>query len=186
MTNGLGATDVGNVSAIGGASLQFFVDVCSGLPDSKGSPCWHFAPHAALDLFERMLKVPGVTLLLETTLISVEKQGTQITSLSFAPTPAAEAGHFFASQVVNCSFAVDASYEGDLIAAANVSFALGRESREDFNESLAGVMEEPSHLGSHQFLVPVDTRWANGSLLPMISQSPPGLPTSPGKMQRQH
>ena len=40
---------------------------------------------------------------------------------------------------------IDASYEGDLMAAAGVSYCVGRESREEFGEELAGVrppMEE--------------------------------------------
>ena len=34
---------------------------------------------------------------------------------------------------------IDATYEGDLMAMSNVSYAVGRESRETYNESLAGV-----------------------------------------------
>jgi hypothetical protein len=35
---------------------------------------------------------------------------------------------------------IDASYEGDLMAAAGVSYVTGREGVADFNESLAGCV----------------------------------------------
>ena len=35
---------------------------------------------------------------------------------------------------------IDASYEGDLMAAAGVSFVTGREGQSEYNESLAGFV----------------------------------------------
>jgi hypothetical protein len=57
---------------------------------------------------------------------------------------------------------VDASYEGDVLVAAGVSYTYGRESRDEYNETLAGV--QPSTTFS-QFRNPVDPFYANGSLL---------------------
>jgi len=46
---------------------------------------------------------------------------------------------FFSHLVAFGRYFIDASYEGDVLVAAGVSFAYGRESREQYNESYAGV-----------------------------------------------
>jgi hypothetical protein len=43
------------------------------------------------------------------------------------------------SRIVTAEVFIDCSYEGDLMARAGVSCAFGRESRETYRESLAGV-----------------------------------------------
>lgn len=60
---------------------------------------------------------------------------------------------------------IDASYEGDLAAAAGATMTFGRESRSQYNESLAGITAS----SLSQFEVPVDALWANGTRLPFIS-----------------
>ena len=49
---------------------------------------------------------------------------------------------------------VDATYEGDLMAAAQVSYTVGRESNEQYQETINGVQIKGAR--SHQFLFPVD------------------------------
>ena len=58
-----------------------------------------------------------------------------------------ENGDVFAAKVF-----ADASYEGDLMAQAGVSYTWGREGTNEYGESLAGVRE---HTPLHQFRVPV-------------------------------
>ena len=185
MSGGLGATDKGNEEAIGGKSLQFFNDVCTQF-SSSSAPCYDFPPHAARITFLRYLASAssGVEVLYNSTLVSVSKEGTVVTSITVAPTSVVESGEAplpsHSLLTLSAPYFVDASYEGDLVAAGGISFAVGRESREEFNESHAGVMSEPSSLGSHQFKVHVDTRWPNGTLLPGLEPLSPSTPGTPG------
>ena len=60
---------------------------------------------------------------------------------------------------------IDASYEADVAAAAGVSMTYGRESRAQYNESLAGVQSKPSFT---QFEYPVNPFWDDGSVIPGV------------------
>jgi hypothetical protein len=71
---------------------------------------------------------------------------------------------------------IDGSYEGDLLAAAGVSWASGREAAAQYNESLGGRLFVPNHVGGHQFGVPVNYTDGQGGLLPMIYAGDPGTP----------
>ena len=63
---------------------------------------------------------------------------------------------------------IDASYEGDLVRFSKTSYTWGRESRDEFNESLAGVRPYTTFAN---FLAgyPVNATIANGSLAPYVS-----------------
>ena len=64
---------------------------------------------------------------------------------------------------------VDAGYEGDAMAAAGVSYAVGRESTELYGERWAG--RQPAYRPSrHNFSVLIDPFAADGSLLPGIRE----------------
>ncbi len=70
---------------------------------------------------------------------------------------------------------VDASYEGDLLAAAGVSYRVGRESRSLHGEPLAGRTEPAP--GKHQFPPYLNPFSPSGELLPLIdpgSEAPVG------------
>jgi len=72
---------------------------------------------------------------------------------------------------------IDATYEGDLMAKADVSFQVGRESNREYGETLNGIRAQTP---KHQFNVPVDA-WvkagdANSGLLPFIQSGDPGKP----------
>lgn len=188
MTGGLGATDVGNASAIGGASLAFFVEVCRayGKPVPREGGCFAFEPHVAEGIFQRIVAGAGprLTVRLGATLVGAARgSGGGLASISLAPTAAAEAARDAAAlralaagaDVVSASAFIDATYEGDLLAAAGLTTAIGRESREVYNESYAGVLAEPSAVGSHQFKVNVDAiDHSTGLPLPLVSRNPPG------------
>jgi NADPH-dependent 2,4-dienoyl-CoA reductase/sulfur reductase-like enzyme len=125
MTSGLGHTDKGNPKAIGGAALKFFHDVCTA---ADVPPCWDFPPSRAVALFQRMLaSAPNVTLIHEYSVAGVTRNGSTVTSIlltSLAP-QAARRLHMN----ITADYFIDASYEGDLIAAASISTAIGREAR---------------------------------------------------------
>jgi hypothetical protein len=61
-------------------------------------------------------------------LISVEKVGPHIASMSFAN-----------GLVVTADVFLDCSYEGDLLRLSNTSYAVGREAMSEYNESAGGV-----------------------------------------------
>ena len=181
MTSGLGATDVGNASAIGGASLAFFEALGTG-----GSPRFKFEPHMAEDQFNKLLAAqPRVQLVLNATLVSADVSGTSVISISTAPSQLVEAGDDVAtreataaaSTIWKATIFIDASYEGDLIAQAGLPVAVGRESTKVYNETGAGRLPESRGSGSHQFGVFVDTvNHTTGATLPMIYTGDPGQP----------
>jgi hypothetical protein len=160
VSGGLGWTDHGNKSVIGGYSLEFFQRVGK----RYGEPItWYFEPRVAESVFGEMVKEAGVQVFLRHRLrekTGVTKRGTRIERVVME-NGAAFDGRFFA----------DASYEGDLMAQARVSYTWGREGETEFGESLAGVR---GHTPKHQFVVRVNPRDANGKLLPEISAAPKG------------
>ena len=175
VAGGLGATDVGNEAAIGGASRAFFTAVGG----------FKFPPHVALQEFQRLLAAaaPGVSVLYNATLTAVARSssdGSRVASVTVAPTALVEAGEAAAAAAAaagdtyTAAYFLDGTYEGDLIAMAGVTTAAGREGTAEFGEDHAGVLAEPSKFGSHQFKVDVDPRWPNGTLLPQISAGAPG------------
>ena len=184
MSGGLGETDVGNSAAIGGASLAFFLDICRAYGDiAPTKPCFKFEPHVAQGVFEHLVAAsPRVTVRLNTTLLETTQGAAGVATVSFVPTNAAEAAPIFTAaalagvaDVVSARAFIDATYEGDLIAAAGIATAVGREAVTTYNESHAGVLAEPSTFGSHQFCPGVDAiDHTTGLPLPFISRNPPG------------
>lgn len=184
MTGGLGATDTGNTTAIGGAALAFFQAVCAayGKPVPPAGGCWDFEPHVAGAIFDALVAAaPRVAVRLNATLVRATVASGRVTSVALAATAAAEAAGTAAAlralpaADVAARVFIDASYEGDLLDAAGVATAVGREGREAYNESHAGVLAEPSAFGQHQFNVFVDAvNHTTGAPLPGVSGDPPG------------
>ncbi|MCP2329425.1 hypothetical protein HDA40_007932 [Hamadaea flava] len=138
-SGGLGETDVGRASTVGGLALAFYRAVGSayGRPDVH----WRVESHVAEALFRQWLATAGVTVLHRQHLCGVTMSGDRLAELR------TDDGGRHRAKVF-----VDASYEGDLMAAAGVSHTIGREASAVYREPLAGV--QPS--SSHQFTVPVD------------------------------
>jgi hypothetical protein len=151
VTGGLGQTDIGDSSVIGGAAEQFFQLVCS-LYNRTGA-CYTFEPHVAEAAYMKLISnATNLQLITEQTLTAVSKTGTVINSITTAPSNLVHSGLDYASQLTDYagSVFIDGSYEGDLLAMAGVSFSWGRESITDYNESLAGrlfVFELRVHFG---------------------------------------
>jgi hypothetical protein len=72
---------------------------------------------------------------------------------------------------------LDCTYEGDLMAAAGVSYHVGRESVATYGESLNGIR---ANTPKHQFLGPVDPCVvpgdASSGLLPLVQAGDGGKP----------
>jgi hypothetical protein len=155
VSGGLGWTDFGKKEVIGGYSREFFTRVGR----AYGQPIqWTFEPHVAEQVFKELAKEAGVEVLYRHRLrekTGVMKQGTRVTAITL------ENGASFSAKVF-----VDASYEGDLMAQAGVSYTFGREGSDQYGESLAGVRDRTP---LHQFQVPIRPYDADGRLLPEVS-----------------
>ena len=160
VTGGLSATDHGRKETVGGYSLEFY----ERLGRHYGREIeWYPEPHVAEKIFQEMVQEAKVTVLLQHRLKErdgVGKKGTRITEIRM------ENGSAFQAEIF-----LDASYEGDLMAQAGVSYTWGREGVSQYNESLAGVRPKDRN---HQFDFPVSAYDENGKVLPEIQNEPRG------------
>lgn len=102
-----------------GVELPYKVNV-------KDHTHWTYEPHVAARVTKEMLDEAGVKVQTKRVLKSVVKDGAHIAKLVTAD------GEYEAKTFI------DATYEGDLMAAAGVSWTIGREGKKEFGESLAG------------------------------------------------
>lgn len=191
-SGGLGATDIGNKAAIGGIAREFYQRVArhyatdsawryekrteyfaqyggrSTLAEmnAPGATQWTFEPHVAEAILCEMLQEVKVPVHFGQRLTAVKKHGARITEITM------ENG-----QVYRAKMFIDATYEGDLMAQAGVSFTVGREANAQYNETINGIRAETP---KHQFTVPVDpyVRAAEPSsgLLPFVQAGNGGQP----------
>ncbi|MEX2174115.1 MAG: FAD-dependent oxidoreductase, partial [Pirellulaceae bacterium] len=187
-TGGLGATDIGNKGAIGGLSREFYRRIKKHYADpanwthekpadyrsGRGSEVaqedamWTFEPHVAERLMEQFCAEAGVAVIRQQRLdlkSGVEKQDGRIVSIKM------ESGKVFRGKMF-----IDATYEGDLMALAGVSYTVGREANSQYDETLSGV--QVKNATKHQFVKPVDPYVKPGDkssgLLPRVEAGPPG------------
>ena len=92
----------------------------------KDNTHWTYEPHVAARITQQMLDEAGVTVLTKRALKRVSKIGARITRITTSD------GEFTGKVFV------DGTYEGDLMAAAGVSWTIGREGRKEYGEPLAG------------------------------------------------
>jgi hypothetical protein len=153
LTGGLGRTDMDRQQhVIGGFAREFFVRAGR----HYGEPvAWTFEPSVATRILQEWLDSTSVRILLEHRLDSVETRDGRIAVIR------TENGAEFHGRIF-----IDASYEGDLMAGAGVSYVVGREGREVYGESLAGVKEiQPGNHQLHAIVSPFDVE---GRLLPSV------------------
>lgn len=160
-SGGLTATDLGKPDSIGGIALEFYKRLGSKLD---------FSPSNAEAMFLTMLDEAGVVVLRNRFLESVNLADGKISSITMGT------GETIAADVF-----IDSTYEGDLYAAAGVSYHLGREPRSAYDESLAGQWQTVSWKNIYQFCdLPLSPFKKPGDpesgLLPGISSHPYGKP----------
>ena len=157
-TGGLGQTDIGNKSAFGGLARQFYRDVAAWyrdaahwtrerradyLPDGqcKGTrgdeSMWTFEPSAALAILERWERENGLEIV-RGEYLDREKGGVTVADGRIA------AFRTLSGRVFRGKAFVDATYEGDLMAAAGVSYTVGRESNATYGETISGIQRRLS------------------------------------------
>ncbi|MBN2415433.1 FAD-dependent oxidoreductase [bacterium] len=166
-SGGLGATDIGNKAAIGGLAREFYKRL--GAHYSKPE-MWTFEPHVAEKVFEEFVAENKIRVLREERLDRRPGRGVamkdgRIVSITMR-----------SGRTVTGKMFIDATYEGDLMAAAGVSYTLGREANSEYGETLNGVATEQARY--HQFDEPVDPYVSPGDpasgLLPGIHDGSPG------------
>lgn len=208
-TGGLGQTDIGNKQAIGGISREFYQNIKKYYQqpenwkwqksneykdggqtrtDSKEDAMWTFEPSAALKILHQMLEPEkNITLVYKQRLNRkngvIKKKGV-ITSIAM------ESGEVYSGKAF-----IDATYEGDLMASAGVSYTVGRESNKQYGETLNGVhtadtartmTNQPSRNSiNHNFVRGVDPYREKGNpgsgLLLFINPKGPGKEGSANK-----
>lgn len=115
---------------------------------TKDKGLWRYECHVGERVIFRWLKEENIDIFINTPLKGtgngdgVVKKGTAIKSII------TEKGDWFSAP-----YFVDATYEGDLFAAAGVNFTIGRESVVDFEEPFAGVQYNSTY---SNLQVPVD------------------------------
>jgi hypothetical protein len=163
VTGGLSATDLGHFQIIGGYARIFYLRAAAryGVKDLDQPENWLSEPHVDEAIFNDMLREVGVTVVLNHRIrehngVTIEKRHVvqMIT----------EDGEPWRAQVF-----ADCSYEGDLMAQSGVRYTWGRESSQEYGESLAGVRP---HTPAHQFGWPLSADDAQHHLYTEIDRGP--------------
>jgi len=188
--SGLGWTDTGDKRVIGGMSREFYRRLKTHYDDPANWPhdqrsefshyqpdadaIWVFEPHVAERVFEELLKETNVLVVLVVRGERIDrmndgkgvmKEGARISAIRM------ESGREFRGRIF-----IDATYEGDLMALADVSYTVGREANAEDGETLNGIQK--AHAVEHQFVREVDPYVLAGD---PASGLLPGVNTSPGE-----
>ena len=194
-SGGLGYTDTGDKSVIGGLAREFYHRVWrhydtdaawrwqkkaeygnqgQGTPAIDGAQrtMWIFEPHVAEQVFEDLVREHAIPVLRDEWLDrgkGVRKSGARLASIAML------SGRSFSGKMF-----VDATYEGDLLAAAGVSYHVGREANRTYGEEHNGVQTGVLHHRHHFGYLPekISPYWKPGDpasgVLPRVSAAPPG------------
>lgn len=153
-TNGLNTAETEHMleGGLGGFAMRFYRRL--GEVYGMDGPEFHFESGVAERVFWEFLETAGVEVRTGQRLERVDKTGPNLLSVGVGgPSGDLE----FRGRVF-----IDASYEGDLMALAGVSWTIGRESAEEFGEEAAGARFDGA---IHE----APTRDSAGRLLPGIS-----------------
>lgn len=191
-SGGLGFTDTGNKAVIGGLAREFYHRLYlhyqqdsawkwqnreeygnkgQGTPaiDGENRTMWIFEPHAAERIFEDFVQENQLEVHRDEWLdreSGVNKENGKITEIRVL------SGKIYRGKVF-----IDATYEGDLMAAAGVSYHVGREANSVYGEKWNGV-QVGVFQHNHYFYDSISAYRVPGDLssglLPEISQDPPG------------
>lgn len=198
-TGGLGATDIGNKQVIGGIAREFYKNIKKyyehqtnwkwqkqeeyqeSRNPGKEDAMWTFEPSAAIEVYKEMMANERIDLVYNQRLNrkdGVIKQDGIIQEIRM------ESGQTYRAKMF-----IDATYEGDLMAAAGVSYTIGRESNKQYGETLNGVQANKisatlrwtisRNSFNHNFIDGVDPYIVKGvpssGLLPFIIEGGPGI-----------
>jgi hypothetical protein len=194
-SGGLGWTDSGNKAVIGGLAREFYHRLWKhydrpaawkwqkreeygnrgqGTPAIDGAErtMWIFEPHVAEQVFEDFVKEYAIPVRRDQWLDragGVKKNGSRIASITT-----------LGGQTYSGRMFIDATYEGDLLAAAGVDYTVGRESMQQYGEQYNGVQTGVLHHRHHFGVLQqkISPYWVPGDptsgVLPRISTGSPG------------
>jgi len=154
MTGGLSAADVCKQATLGGISREVFEKIGARYGKEFGST---FEPRVAAEVFNNLIKENNLEILTETALKDIQIKSGKIQSITLS-----------SGRNISGNVFIDASYEGDLMAFSKVSYTIGREGREVYNESMAGVRPDGG-MKRHQFQAFINPKDLNNKLLPGVS-----------------
>ena len=195
-SGGLGFTDTGNKSVIGGLAREFYQRIYQHYQtpeawvqqkkaeygnkgqgtlamDGENRTMWIFEPSAAEKIFENWVKEHQIEVVRDAWLDrskGVKKEGDRIVSIMTLD-----------GKTYKGSMFIDATYEGDLLAAAGVDYHVGREANsvygEEHNGIQVGVLHHRHHFGAVKepispYKVPGDPK---SGVLPRVSTENPGI-----------
>ena len=163
-SGGLGATDTGDKSVIGGISREFYRRLKKHYDDPASwnladrstlsayrpmeDAIWVFEPKVAEKTLRSMLAEAGVELILgeylDRTRGGVILESRRITRIR------THSGREYSAKIF-----IDSGYEGDLMAAAGVDYTVGRESNSTYGETLNG-WQLSKNVHNHRFVKKVD------------------------------
>jgi hypothetical protein len=189
---GLGFTDTGNKEVIGGLSREFYQKMYQAYQqpetwrwqqreeygnkgqgtvaiDGANRTMWIFEPHIAEQAFEDFISDHQIEVYRDAWL---DRNATVVVEEGRI-----QSFRTLDGQVYRGNMFIDATYEGDLMAEAGVSYHVGREANSVYGEEWNGVQTDVFHHG-HQFAYDIDPYVVAGDpasgLLPRISEEPPG------------
>jgi len=184
MTGGLGASDKGVTWTVGGLARDYFENIYTyyqnpavwksetreqylpkhGQTHTEAMKCqWYFEPHVARAVFDQMLAKAKVPVRLNERLDrknGVKKANGVITEITM------ESG-----LKVKGKYFIDATYEGDLMAAAGVEYFVGREANAKYGELLNGIQYKTVMARLDPYVKSGDP---SSGLLPHIEPRAPG------------
>jgi len=158
VTGGLGRTDYGNQHVIGGMSREFFER--NGAKYDKSIE-WFLEPHVAEEVYGEWLTEAGV-------MVVNNHPGKFVTAIKMDG--ASIQGFSCGDLAFSGKIFIDASYEGDLMALADISYTWGREGQDEYGETLAGQIK---YSPKHQFAAGVSPRDDDNELSPLIQGPDP-------------
>ena len=154
---GLSHVDWGREKAVGGTALSI---LSKNYDDAKYR-----------EVFRELVKKYRIRVIYEHRVSTVQKEGASIRSITLDHAPPDALGCPIAAPTkagamkITARLFIDCSYEGDLMARAGVSYTWGRESHDEYDESLAGVRPNLAVYDIDPYVTPGDPK---SGLLPFV------------------
>ncbi len=202
-SGGLSAVDIGEPRSVGGIAREYFSRLVASYGKTlnwdqpfkgRGGPAtggaYSIEPHVAERVFDAFIREAGVTVLRDARLASVNNEAGRITELLLED-----------GRTVRAKMFLDTTYEGDLLAAAGVSYTLSREGNARYGETYNGIHYAKKYQPRSKHLqpgpngrvpggqgvwdrdFPLDPYLVSGDptsgLLPLVNEGAPGTPGDP-------
>jgi len=129
-SGGLGMTDFGNRKVVTHLSKDFYKRVGSYYDNYIN---FRFEPKVAEKVFNDYIEEADIPVIYQHRVIEVNKKGSEIQQITVQSIDKS------LRKVLNGKYFIDCSYEGDLMARSGVSYTLGREPNEQYQEQNNGV-----------------------------------------------